>query len=259
MPTLVLSCASGDEAFDTGSLSVGGSANASASASATSTGPATASASGTSGTGSAGAGSGDSTGLGTCSLDLAFDFETCDDQFTSGKAAAAGSEPTWECGNPSAFALGPGADATGVWATNLSGYYNDGESSFVQSPALSFADCNGAQITLTLEHWYNFEGGDSNSDGGLLQVSDDEGLNWDTLPGVAEGYYTSQTLTAAHDPVNGNYGFSVLQGSDAWRTSTFDLSPHGGQASVTVRLVFGSDAGTPRAGWYVNTLSISSP
>ncbi len=144
----------------------------------------------------------------------------------------------------------------GVWATNLTGDYQINESSYVASPSFSFLDCT--TISLTVEHWHNFEGGANNLDGGIVQLSTDGGETWQTIaPSSGDVYYTSEVLQTAFAPPNGEHGFSGLGDNKTWKTSTFSLDGFAGEIDVTIRFVFGSDAMTVRAGWYIDTVTLT--
>ncbi len=159
--------------------------------------------------------------------------------------------PTWACGDPSS---GPGATVTGVWATNLTGDYVDGESSALDSPSISLVGCEGMPVAIEVRHWYETEPG---FDGGNFSISVDGGNNWTVVEACGHPY-DDNSLNAAYVPPDNQPGFT---GRDAtWHTSTIDLSPYLGEPDVRLRLVFGSDASSIQdAGWYIDTIEVTVP
>jgi hypothetical protein len=195
----------------------------------------------------------------TCMVDTAactdcgylFTFESCAN-WTTGKAHNQGSDVSWACGDPTG---GPPGNPTGVWATNLSGNYNNDESSFLQSPPLNLAQCAGEGITMTLRHWYHFEGLAGNNDGGIVQISTN-GTTWTTIA-PNNGALYGPAISASYSPVNGSPGFGNLGNNSAnMLESQWDLSAYSGMSEVHLRFVFGSDGSTTRAGWYLDNLEL---
>ena len=183
-----------------------------------------------------------------------FTFESCAN-WTTGKAnSQAPGAVSWQCGNPTG---GPPGNPTGVWATNLTGDYNNAESSFLQSPPLNLAQCAGEGITMTLRHWYHFEAGPTRPDGGIVQISTN-GVNWTTIAPNGGVLYGAGNIGATHSPVAGTPGFNGNANNDANNMieSTWDLSAYSGVDEVHLRFVFGSDNSVTRAGWYLDRLEL---
>jgi hypothetical protein len=197
----------------------------------------------------------------TCTVDTSactdcgynFNFESCAN-WTTGKAHAQSSDSSWDCGTPTG---GPPGNPTGVWATNLSGNYNDNESSFLQSPPLNLSECAGEGITMTLHHWYNFEGGPSRPDGAIVQISTD-GTSWTKIDPFDGDLYGAGNIGATYTPVSGTSGFNgnTNNNSNAWLESKWDLSNYSGLSEVHLRFVFGSDSSVNRVGWYLDDLEL---
>ena len=109
------------------------------------------------------------------------DFESGDGGFTH-----YGLGSSWELGFPSgSFVFGTG-DGTGAWATNLDGFYNDGELSYLQTPFLDFSGL-AVDPFLQFEHLFDLDFGDESwvevsIDGGLFTKLGEAGspgsLNW---------------------------------------------------------------------------------
>jgi hypothetical protein len=186
-----------------------------------------------------------------------FNFESCAN-WTTGKAHASGNDVSWACGNPTGTPPnGPPGNPTGVWATNLTGTYNFSESSFLQSPPLNLTSCAGEGITMTLRHWYLFEGGVTRPDGGIVQISTN-GTTWTTIDPVGGALYGAGNIGATYPPVMGTPGFNGNQNnnSNVMLESMWDLSAYAGLSDVHLRFVFGSDSSDQRAGWYLDNLEL---
>jgi len=96
-----------------------------------------------------------------------------DDTITEGPAS-------WAWGTPSATP-GPGAAHSGtkVWATNLTGNYNNYERSRLTSPVIDLSSYAGSSIILDFWQWMDTE---SNTyDWGAVEVSKDGGGTWTTV------------------------------------------------------------------------------
>jgi hypothetical protein len=190
-----------------------------------------------------------------CGYEFEFVAAGCPWNWTTSKLhMAATGNVSWQCGDPTAYAGGPGVNKTGVWATNLSGPYNASESSLLTSPELDLGACAGEDMTLTIHHWHNFEGGATNADGGIVQVSDD-GVNWTTISPVSGDLYSPANLNTSYAPPDGGPGFSGNLDEQSWGDSTFDVTPYAG-GSMYVRFLFGSDGSTQQGGWYIDRIEI---
>jgi hypothetical protein len=192
-----------------------------------------------------------------CGIELDFEGAECPGGWTTGRANGMAAVETWACGDPNSYASGPGTGGrTGMWATNLVGPYSANEAGFVASAPIDLTMCGGETVELTLDHWFRFEGGPSNRDGGIVQVSGD-GINWTTVVPTGGTLYTEAMLTTTHAPPDGAEGFSGNSPDEAtWTTSTFDVTQFAGTADLRVRFVFGSDSSVQTGGWYIDGLSI---
>jgi hypothetical protein len=179
----------------------------------------------------------------------------CPYGFTVAKLDGGAGGVSWQCGNPNNYALGPGDEVQGVYATSLVGAYNANESSALLSPAIDVSTCTSDDLELELVHWHDFEGGPENADGGIVQVSTD-GATWTTIAPASGAMYDSNALSASFAPVDGAQGFSGALDEGEWVSSIFDLSAYAGETDLRVRLVFGSDGETQSGGWYIDTLEV---
>ncbi len=199
----------------------------------------------------------DTTACTDCGYMFSFEGAECPGEWTVGRTTGAASLPTWECGDPTNFAGGPGVGTTGVWATNLSGNYLQSESSFLQSGILDLSNCEGQEITMTLRHWYNFHGLVLNDDGGIVQVSTN-GTSWTQIhPSGGSDYPLNNPLTASFPPVDGANGFGGNNpDEETWVETQFDLTDYAGASEFYVRFVMGSDGQSHHGGWYIDNLEL---
>lgn len=198
----------------------------------------------------------DTSGCTECAFEFDFEEDTCPLGFSTASLQGGAGASSWACGEPTVYGLGPGVASPGTFATNLSGPYNANEISALISPEIDTSVCDDAGLVLTIRHWHNFEGGDSNADGGIVQVSDD-GVVWTTIAPVDDDLYDMDAfLDATYPPVDGVYGFSGNADENSWGTSTFDLSDYVGSNSLQVRFVFGSNGSVQQGGWYIDSMSV---
>ncbi len=139
-----------------------------------------------------------------------------------------------------------------MWATNLSGNYNTGESSALDSPSISLVGCEGMAVNLHVTHWYDIEAG--RWDGGNFSISTDGGNNWTVVEACGHPY-DHTGLSTTYVPPDNQPGFT--DHDQTWRTSTIDLTPYLGQPDVRLRLVFGSDSSNEETGWYIDTVEVT--
>lgn len=194
----------------------------------------------------------DTAGCTECGGTFNFDAKNCPggwevDIAASGMGLGA---PTWECGAP----VDMPADADGgVWGTNLAGNYNLNEASALISPPIDLGACAvGEGVEMRVYHWFQFEGGPSNADGGIVQVSTN-GTSWTTIAPVGGTLYVASNLSTAFGPTDGVQGFSGNDPAEGtWVQSDFDVSAYSGSGNLQVRFVFGSDDDDNRLGWYID-------
>ncbi len=197
----------------------------------------------------------DTSGCNACGFIFDFDDGGCDDDWTTGRTTNAAAQSSWECGASGGFDGGPGFNVSLMWATGLTGAYQGNESSYLASPPLDLAVCNGQDITMTIRHWFRFEV----NDGGVVQVAtanpDDE-KSWTTIEPFAGSFY-SATVAANHPPVAGNPAFSTFDPVEGtWVDAEFDLTDFAGEEEFYVRFVFGSDDTLATGGWYIDDIQI---
>jgi Fungalysin metallopeptidase (M36)/Secretion system C-terminal sorting domain len=116
----------------------------------------------------------------------------------------------------------------------------------------SFA-INGA-TTLSFQHLHNAE---ANWDGGVVEISTNNGATWSDLGNFfTSNGYTSTLGTTGGNPLAGRRAFSG--NSATFKLSVIDLSSFKGQ-TVKIRFRFGSDNSTgTTTGWYIDDIKLNS-
>ena len=151
-----------------------------------------------------------------------------DDTVTEGPAS-------WAWGTPSATP-GPGAahSGTNVWATNLTGNYNNYERSRLTSPVIDLSDYVGSSIIVSFWQWMDTE---SNSyDWGAVEVSKDGGTTWATV-------------------------YEKFGDIMPWSFKEIVLDPSYAVENFQMRFYLRTDVSGQYPGWYIDdiTLSYSAP
>ncbi|MDC1452611.1 T9SS type A sorting domain-containing protein, partial [Vicingaceae bacterium] len=172
------------------------------------------------------------------------DFET-----SNGGWTASGANNTWAWGTPAGSVIASAAGGTGAWVTNLTGNYNNNESSFIESPCLDLSSLSVDPI-LTFSLTYDTE---SCCDEGWIDYSTDGGLTWSRLidnGGALEWY---------NDIGNQWWDGTSSGGAGVWVTAENTLTGLAGQSSVKIRVGFSSDGSVVRDGFGIDDVSIDLP
>ncbi|MEZ5013490.1 MAG: PKD domain-containing protein [Chitinophagales bacterium] len=156
-----------------------------------------------------------------------------------------GSNSSWELG------LAAGAVITGAppatpgsqysWVTNLDGYYNDNEKSYVMSPCMDFSSLVLPYMEFDLDY-----DAQMSSDGAKVQYTLDGGASWLDLGNVGEGenWYNSYFIWSMWPTfyVTDYRGWDGSSGG--WKHAHYDMTFLAGEPSVRFRFVFSSDGWT---------------
>jgi hypothetical protein len=158
----------------------------------------------------------------------------------SGGWLPGGTNSSWQLGTPNNTVISSAAGGTQAYVTNLTGNYNDSESSFVISPCFDFGNLTRPQIKMDI-----FVESEDTWDGAILQSSIDRGLTWQTVGVLNDpvNWYNDNTtaignLFPSDDAWTGNSPFSASAG---WVLAERDLTGLGGEPSVRLRVFFASD------------------
>ena len=139
-----------------------------------------------------------------------------------------GTNSSWAFGTPAATIINSAASGVNAWKTNLTGDFNSGENSYVQSHCFDLTSLLKPIIGLNL--WYDIQGNGYSR----LQYSTDGGLIW-------------VTVGANGDPLNWYNTANGWNGSSGqWINAKHVVAALAGQSSVIFRVAF--NAGTTGTG-----------
>ncbi|MEL7625777.1 MAG: carboxypeptidase regulatory-like domain-containing protein [Anaerolineaceae bacterium] len=162
-------------------------------------------------------------------FDYFFDFEINDGGFV-----VSGTKPSWQWGT---IVNGPKAGHSGTKgiATNLSGNYNNGELSYMTSPAF---DLTGYGTESPVIQWWDWKHLESATfDNATLEVSKDGGTTW----------------TAVWGPIGG-----INDTGKPYSKQTVALDPTYNVTNFMLRFKMKSDSSVNYEGWYIDDLGIGS-
>ena len=188
--------------------------------------------------------------------EVALDFESGDEGFDH-DSLDSGYGDSWDLGTPSGRECHSGDNC---WATNLSGDYDDCESSELVSPEYDISGCSG-DVEVVFWHLYQLEDiGYSRYDGAAIQLSGDGGDTWlDVFPsatysGAIAGNYDG---CGGEAEINGHQGWSddVVNGDWQEVTVSVDEALHTGE--FRIRFLFGTDQGETDEGWFIDDIEIA--
>ncbi len=148
----------------------------------------------------------------------------------NGGFVASGTNSTWAWGAPTSGPNTPYSPPN-VWATNLAGYYNNSEESYITSPVIDLSAYAGNAPSISFAHWYSSE---SNTyDYGSVEASKDGGTTW--------------------VPILQKFGTSV----SPWAIRTLPLDPSYAVSNFKLRFHFHSDSSVNSYyGWYIDDVRV---
>jgi len=157
-------------------------------------------------------------------------FETANNYWTSG-----GSLNSWQLGAPAGTIINTAASGTNAWMTNLTGYYNNNEASYVVGPCFDFTTLTNPNVRL--KRWVRAE---NSYDGAALQSSIDGGITWQHVGALGDpnGWYNDGAINglAFSGSQSGWTGYGT-----GWIASSHAIASLAGQPNVKFRIVFGTD------------------
>lgn len=160
-------------------------------------------------------------------------FETNDGFFHTG-----GTRTSWQWGAPANDVINKAASDSKAWVTNLSGNYNDNETSYLYSPCF---DIQGlTQPVLSFSHIFTME---LNYDYSWVEYSAD-GLVWQKLGAVGSGTNWYNELS------NIAWG----GGNTTWHVASIDLPLSA--KNIRFRFVMSSDAGVTEEGIGIDDIHV---
>jgi|GEM_PF-3810420 len=169
----------------------------------------------------------------------------------------------FEWGTPTA---GPESSFSGepnLWATNLSGYYENRTYYSIQTPPL-YVD--GPEAWVTFGSWYDFEYG---YDGGFVAASTDNGETWEMVDLAQDGSLYNDPFWGAqfespigsmvpdgHGVITGYSGDAWNGTAEGWSFSGVTLTDYVGQ-DIILAFIAGTDvANALHTGWYIDDVGL---
>ncbi len=166
-----------------------------------------------------------------------------------GSSSFTTTDSVWQHGVPAGAVINSAFDGDSCWVTILNGQYPSMATSYLVSPVFNFTGITDAYLSLS--YWMD---GEVNSDGGNVQYSLNNGINWSTLGviGDSEGYNWYDSYVGAQpswsEPTNG------------WKSAFMSLSDlDNGGSNVKLRFVFRSNASVENEGFAVDAVKIHVP
>jgi len=168
-----------------------------------------------------------------------------------------GEKDEWEHGSVSEVPefIGTHDSGTKLWGTILSGKYDDSgglySDYYLKSPNIDLSDYEN--IELSFWHYYDFENDTVFNDGGIIEISVDNGLNWEQI--FPKTGYNGKIK----DNDNPLYpAFCFAGNSTEWVQAQFDLSPYRESQNFSFRFRFATNGQISDYGWYIDDILITS-
>ena len=154
---------------------------------------------------------------------------------------------SWQYGTPNSPKIRRAASGTKTWKTNLIGYYNDKELSYLYSPCFNVSGMTVPTISFSLALDIEDCGG-SLCDAAWMEYSDDGGMTWNKLGAFGQGtnWYNKN--------YSGNHLWSK-QDYTRWHVATTSL-PTSNNSNLRFRFVFDSDDGVSKDGIAIDDIHI---
>jgi hypothetical protein len=169
-----------------------------------------------------------------------------DFELNNGSWYTLGNGSTWEYGTPGSPKINRAASGSKAWKTNLAGYYNDLEFSYLYSPCLDISALTNPTLSLSLS--LNIEDcGGFLCDGAWVEYSAD-GITWTRLGAFGQGtnWYNKNYL---------NNNLWSQQDYTRWHVATTAL-PTSNNSRLRLRFVFKSDEGLSKDGIAIDDIHI---
>ena len=166
------------------------------------------------------------------------------------------SDTVWQWGQPT---VGPMNAYSGqnVWGTCLSANYPNNVDARLTFPPIDLPDAD--HLEFSFWHWMDAETSAVSPgvafDGGIVEVSLDDGLSWIQIAPV-KGYLHTIFSSATSGPFAPDT--PVFSGQHGWMEEIFDLGDYRG-LNLLMRFRFGSNSSDAQghAGWYIDDAAIT--
>lgn len=155
---------------------------------------------------------------------------------------------TWEYGTPISAKINRAASGTKAWKTNIAGFYNDKEYSYLYSPCFNVSGMTNPTLSFSFSLDIEDCGAGVLCDAGWMEYSNDGGATWSKLGAVGQGtnWYNRN--------YSGNHVWSQ-QDYTRWHVATIGL-PTTNNSNLRLRFVFKSDPLTSKDGMGVDDIHI---
>lgn len=157
-----------------------------------------------------------------------------------------GQNTSWAFGEPGGSILNAAFSGSNAWATNLDGFYNNNELSFLLSPCLDFS---AFEEDPSISFFFNFVS-EFDFDQAWLESSIDGGETWSKVGQAGDG------VNWYNDEETNTWTGAVTEG---WAYATDTLSGLAGQPDVRLRFVFLSDGSVSTEGLALDDIYIGTP
>ncbi len=168
------------------------------------------------------------------------------DCYTSLEFETDGPTNDWELGRP--LTVGPSIvhSFPYCWATKKEANYSPYSNSILYPPRMNITD-----VGQPIFDWWQWFETDSGDDGGVVEISTNDGLSWSVVE--PEGGYPCPSLGSG-SALAGMPAFSGT--SDGWEYQSIDLSSYVPEGEVWLRFHFAADGTGELAGWYIDDVGL---
>lgn len=160
---------------------------------------------------------------------------------------ADGIRNSWEYGTPVSPKINRAASGSKAWKTNIAGYYNDAETSYLYSPCFNLSGMTNPSLSFSMAMDIEDCGG-SLCDAAWVEYSTDGGLQWFKLG----------TMGTGTNWYNKDYAGEELwskQDNTHWHVASTSL-PTSNNSQLRIRFVFQSDSGLDKDGLAIDDVHI---
>jgi hypothetical protein len=159
-----------------------------------------------------------------------------------------GSGSSWEYGSPVSPKINRAASGSKAWKTNIAGYYNNQELSYLYSPCFDVSGMTNPTLSFSLALDMEDCGVPGLCDGAWVEYSNDNGATWTKLGAMGQGtnWYNRD--------YSGNQVWSQ-QDYHRWHVATTSL-PTSNNDRLRFRFVFDSDEAISKDGMAIDDIHI---